>query len=403
MGSNGSVTETPPQILTFGQAPALAAAEKLMSFPTESVEVRWRDNHWQLLAGGTLLKDFGHSQRDAEEALRILRAFRINQHGTVGNPQPVIEYWVSDGQAPQGFCPGLHLLSMDLASLTAEPVQGHWCIHDAHRLFFSFGSHESEARAALETIRRYGFTQVGFIGAPVPAMMYFIRDSTGFTSGRMAGPAPLVGRRVTHAKKESIKIPSGTVPPGLSGLNPQELGRLAGPLSLATARQLSFVMPLAGDQPALGDRIRFDPRHLQVRCDDGDWRLESDGYTVARFGPRQADALQAQELLRSYGCNEHCCVGGPRPAFSFFLANGQAPRGQLFGLSSTRFRPESLTLRSVGADWFICEENRVLLRAGASEDDAHKLLEIIRRFKFDALCRVGQDETCGMTILVRTR
>jgi hypothetical protein len=393
----------PPQIINFAPPPVIRPEpQTLTSFDPGSVEVRWLDDRWQLLAGGVLFKDLGRRPADARQALEIIRALGLNQHGTVGTPQPIMEYWLANGQAPQALGTSRQLLPIDLDSLKVEQLEGQWCVHDARRLLFAFGAHEDEAKAAVDVIRRYGFTQVGYVGAPVPVMMYFLGGPAGLGGGRMAGPAPLASRRVSHDKKAPVKLTDLRPQPLPSGVDRRELVRLAGPITLATARQLSSVAPLALDLPGLGDRVRFDPRELVVRCEDGDWRLCSGAYVLARFGPGQAEALQAREALRQYGCNEHCRVGRPQPVFSFFLANGEAPRGRLFGLTGTDFRPETLTVRRDGADWYVCADGRTLLRAGAKEEDANKLLELIRRYKFDALLQVG-GEASGMSILVRIR
>jgi hypothetical protein len=72
-------------------------------------------------------------------------------------------------------------------------------------------------------------------------------------------------------------------------------------------------------------------------------------------------------------------------------------------LAETDFRSDILAVRRGGADWYICDENQALIRAGEKEENAKKLLEIIRRYKFDALCRIGTGEAGAMSILVRTQ
>ena len=52
----------------------------------------------------------GRHETEAREALRLLRELRLNQRGTVGSPRPVMEYWLTDGRAPQGFTQGLRPL-----------------------------------------------------------------------------------------------------------------------------------------------------------------------------------------------------------------------------------------------------------------------------------------------------
>src|SRR5690242_18015177 len=97
-----------PQVLPAISAPTVPAppvpvqAEKLTTFDYRAADVHWIDGRWQLHAGGVLIKDFGHREQDAREALRILRNLRLTQHGTIGTPRPIMEYWLASGQAPHG-------------------------------------------------------------------------------------------------------------------------------------------------------------------------------------------------------------------------------------------------------------------------------------------------------------
>ena len=173
--------------------------EHLTSFNYQTAEVRWEDGRWLLRAGGIVLKDFGRREADAREALRIVRALHLTEHGTVGTPRPVMEYWLSQGRAPGGLVAGLWTLSFDPAALVVQQREGQWCLGDERRTLFFFGVHSDEARQALAIIRRYGFNQVGYVGQGTPAMIYFLAGPGGssgsVSSSRMPSPSPIVPRR----------------------------------------------------------------------------------------------------------------------------------------------------------------------------------------------------------------
>src|SRR5437870_475377 len=84
-------------------APAEPAkpTENLVRFDPNQVDVQWVDNRWELVAGGKVLKEFGHKEMEARQALRIIRELGLTQLGTVGSPRPVLEYWLVNGNAPQ--------------------------------------------------------------------------------------------------------------------------------------------------------------------------------------------------------------------------------------------------------------------------------------------------------------
>ncbi len=82
------------------------------------------------------------------QALRLIQELHLNQFGTVGTPSPIMEYWLSSGQVPAGFTPGLRRLSLDAATLRVERMQSQWCLRDARTIVFNFGFHREEAERA---------------------------------------------------------------------------------------------------------------------------------------------------------------------------------------------------------------------------------------------------------------
>ena len=87
--------------------------ENLQTFDWRRVDLQWSNKHWQMMAGSTFLKDFGQRENEGREALRVIQELRLNQHGTVGSPLPIMEYWLSDGLAPQTMTTALHPVNLD--------------------------------------------------------------------------------------------------------------------------------------------------------------------------------------------------------------------------------------------------------------------------------------------------
>jgi hypothetical protein len=139
--------------------------DNLVSFDERQVELRQTNRGWQLTAGGVPLRDFGLHEAEAREALHWIHELHLNQHGLVGTPHPVLEYWLTDGHAPQTPGQELRTVALDLNSVRAEQVQGQWWVRDDSRFLFRFGQHAEDAEQALAVIRRYGFSQVGFVGS----------------------------------------------------------------------------------------------------------------------------------------------------------------------------------------------------------------------------------------------
>jgi hypothetical protein len=396
---------TVPLTVTQSHEPVTSGPrETLANFDPAQADIRWVNNRWQLLAGGAVVKELGASEADAREALRIIRDMHLSQRGTVGKPQPVMEYWLAQGQAPQSAIPGLHLLPIDLSSLRVESAEGQWYIRDANRLYFVFGTHGEEANEALDVIRRHGFTMVGYVGQPTPSLVYFLGGPNGHPQEpTFAQPFPPSPAAIPGQVGLFPQVPGTPQTPTISPNPTGQASQVLAGHALA-AHQLGIANALAADQPLQNDKVVFEPRQVQVRRENQDWKLFYGPYALANFGPNQTDARQALNLLQFFRCNEQHLVGQPRqPTFTYFLTDGEAPRGMAYGMGGWEFRPETLTLRQVGKEWVVCDRNQALIRVGDKEDDAKQVLQIIRQQHFDRICHIGHGDAPGLSLLVRTR
>ncbi len=402
-----STTRTPPLAgLSSAAPPAPTTApepppvEDLTSFEGATARLEWVDRRWQLMAGDRVLKDFGRRESEARQALRLIQSLGLTQRGTVGRPTPVMEYWLAAGAGPQGLTPGLRLLPLDPATLRVEKVQVQWCLRNDQRVLFNFGVHPEEARRALAIIRKYHFSQVGILGQATPSMLLFLSDGEG-----MAGlsPAPAHLRKVP-TPSQADGMPGGIVTAALPPLQESSSLPRAHPVVFKGSQEHT---PHPDRKPGLpggdgqGEWVGFDWRQAQVVQEGGVWKLTAGAYVLAAFGTAEEAARQALAAVRHYRFTEHCRVGQPAPVFSYFLVNGQAPRGLQFGLTSLAFQPDKLSVEALGRQWALCSGDQVLLILGEEPEDARRLLETIRRNQFDRLCRIGPSEKESMSFFVR--
>src|SRR5262249_7086077 len=190
-------------------------AENLSNFDDRLADLHWTDGHWQLSAGSQLLKDFGRRESDARKALALIRELHLTQHGTIGSPRPIVEYWLSDGRVPTEALPGLRTMPVDRTTLRAEQVQGFWCVRDERSTFFNFGSHRDEAEQTVAIVKHYAFDRLALVGQPTPVMLLFLGPPVGNTATAWHSPPPPKGRVVTPVSFESTTEAIGDVAPSL--------------------------------------------------------------------------------------------------------------------------------------------------------------------------------------------
>jgi hypothetical protein len=375
---------------TTQPAPA-SAPERVVAFDAERAALDWAGGDWHLVADGATLKDFGRRESEGRQALRLIRELRLNQRGTIGGPTPSLEYWLSDGQAPARPPSGMRVLPIDAASLRVEQSQDQWVLRDDQRALFGFGRAESDAQQALAVIRRYGFTEVGTVGQASPSMMVFFggQDLTAAPDGalgaRLRPPEPPAPDAASPAGKRPAAVATFMTP----AVPPLREGATAG-----------VNASIAVQNP---DRTPFDWRRVELRQENGAWKMAAGSCVLADFGTDEHAARLGLSAVQYYRFTEKCQVGGTAGRFTYFQTRGQPGHGTLFGVDSQAIQPDRLAVRQVDGRWAVCAGDRPLVDMGDSQDAANQVLDLIRLQKCDRLCRLGTEDGKGMMFLVRAR
>jgi hypothetical protein len=363
---------TPGQ-MAAGSRPGAAAVEvskspspptpvvAAMPFDSGSLQIKYQNGAWQLYAGQTLVKDFGHAENDAREALQIFRELRVNAYGVIGG---VFEFWLTDNEAPSGILRSRKIISFNPALLRVESTGGRWCLRDDHVILYSFGPSKADADAALAVCRRYGFNQLGLVGQPTPYLKYLMVDKN--TPPPKYGAAPVVPASARMTAAEDAWHP--------------------------------LAIPQVGP---VGAVQVLDYRRLELKREGGRWQLAADRTPLWDFGNSEREGRIVLQALQQFRCSEICKIG--ESGFGFFLANGRAPWGTVVGLSSRPIDRDALTVRQVEGSWCVYEDRRKLFDFGANAEDAKHALAALKHYQFDTICPIGGGHLGGLNLLVKAR
>ena len=412
----------PAPIAMNAQPPAdLPVPVSLETFQPRDVRLDWHDRRWLLTHQGRTLKDFGSHVEEAKLALRLIQELGLNQRAVIGSPVPHLEYWLVDGHAP-GALPrsGMHTFPLEPDRLRVERVQNQWCIRDAQRVLFNFGSNPDEARQALAVFQNHHFTQVGFVGQVMPSMIVFGGRGQGDTptmaathgagaTGRQFAPQKfprLVNNadgtpRFEHTKQTSTVQTVGyegvvqpLIPPLFTPANVRpnasgESATLVSTRSTAWRNQPHFghQRPAQATPPGQEERHGFDWRQVQMRQDNGVWKITNGSQILAGFGTLQQAHL-ALSVIRYYHFNELRAISGEEGS-SYILAQGDTRRGVMLGLQGTEFKPEKLEVQHHPEGYAICQGSRVVLqfrdhrgKLGPGTDQVSRKLEFSSPLNF---------------------
>jgi hypothetical protein len=149
--------------------------------------------------------------------------------------------------------------------------------------------------------------------------------------------------------------------------------------------------------------VAFDWRQVQLRLDGAAWKLTAGQQTLAGFGSNALNARLALSAMRYYRFTEQRHAGNDPTGPAYYLASAQAPRGVMLGLNAESFQPERVEVRSLDGGFAVADGAHVLMYFGSRQAEAAKLVETIKRQKYDRLCRLGEYGEQGMAMLVWSR
>ena len=149
--------------------------EDCIAFDNRQAAVRQAQGRWKVAAGNMWLLDFASNKAQAEQALRVIRQYRMNKQCFVGRPQPSMQYYLSGNNAPAGGMSGEDCNAFNLRNTQVKQVQGRWKIVDGNHWILDFEGNQAEARQAHAIMNKYGFSRICFVGRPNPPMTYFRR------------------------------------------------------------------------------------------------------------------------------------------------------------------------------------------------------------------------------------
>ena len=152
---------------------ATSIAQDCITFDPERLTVENINGNWKIVEGNHWLMDFDQEEGEARQALKIIKYYGMDSHCFVGRPNPSMEYWLVNGNAPAGPIEGEDAISFNPSALEVKQIQNRWKIVEGNHWLMDFDQEEGEARQALDIIVMYDFSNMCYVGRPDPSMVYF--------------------------------------------------------------------------------------------------------------------------------------------------------------------------------------------------------------------------------------
>lgn len=335
--------------------------EDIVAFDPSTLNVKKVEGHWAVISNTGVLKDFGVDRGSAEETARLLRDLKVNEIGTIPGARPTLEYWLTDGKAPKPTLDRRIMMPIMSRSIHAENIGGAWVITDGARAFYDFGTNEEAAKQGAIVFWKYGFNQLGVIGAPNPQVLY-----------------PLCDPNQLAREQQLPKFVSS-------------------PLSLASDVTKSSLL-LPGNVYG-GPRIPVDLKNVEIVKRDFEYYLAHGKDTWGRFGTTEYQARAVLKLLQDAKVDEVVKLGDSE--WPLFLAQGQVLNVRPLGVPVTKVRLDRLKLQKLRESWWLFEDTRPVLEC-TSKHDAEVMLLAMQQYGLDTISLFGRPDG-GLRLLSKGR
>lgn len=152
---------------------SLLLPEDCESFNPDNLTIVTSGSQRVIRDGAHTLFTFSNGH-EALTAGSIIRYYRADKACMIGRPGPSFQYLLVGDHGPQGSANGEDCLSFDPSDIGIEPLgDGRYVLkwEWVNATLFVFPN-MLEAGNALSTIRKYGFSQVCYVGRPDPSFQY---------------------------------------------------------------------------------------------------------------------------------------------------------------------------------------------------------------------------------------
>ncbi len=157
----------------FAEVEAAKLTEDCIPFNYNQVQAKNVGGRWKVVQGNMWMLDFASRKDLAEKAVQIMKYYKLDRQCFVGRPNAPMQYYTTQGKAPQGSLAGEDCLSFNLNNVRVQNVGGRWKVVDGNQWIMDFDKEEAEANIAVKIMKYYGFNRVCYVGRPNAPMMYF--------------------------------------------------------------------------------------------------------------------------------------------------------------------------------------------------------------------------------------
>ena len=159
--------------LSGGQS---APGDDCVNFDPRTIYVqRSAGDQWKVMEGGRPLLEFGAREKSAFRAEDVIKHYGMNRQCFLGRPTPAMEYYLVGDAAPTGWLKDEDCVGFAPARLAVKQLDGRWVVGEGDTVLVDTGQDRARSDRALGLIRRYGFSNLCYVGRPNPPMVYFRR------------------------------------------------------------------------------------------------------------------------------------------------------------------------------------------------------------------------------------
>lgn len=148
--------------------------ENILRFDASKLDIKNVGRHWKIVVNHQTLLDFGVNGEACHTALKLIRDYRADAIGYIGDDFTGIQYLLTNA-GTSGVTYALSdgdVTSFDPQSLEVKLIDGGWKLLSKGQILLDLGPDASCVKSAYWIIKKYKFRHICYLGRPHAAFTY---------------------------------------------------------------------------------------------------------------------------------------------------------------------------------------------------------------------------------------
>ena len=372
----------------------LSITEDCLSFNPNNVRAQQDGNGYLVTDGNSRMMTF-RNRSDADQAVRVIKAYGMNKHCFALRPNPALRYFLINNELPEGRIAGEDCIRInDRNNLSIRKnSETSFSIIDGNHIIWDAKS-RAEAETIIEIVKKHEADYTCYIGRPDPGMAYLRKsgppvelpeDCLSFNPNNVRAQQDGSGYLVTDGNSRMMTFRNRSDADQAVrvikayGMNKHCFALRPNP----ALRYFLINNELPEGRIAGEDCIRINDRNnLSIRKNSETSFSIIDGNHIIWDAKSRAEAETIIEIVKKHEADYTCYIGRPDPGMAYLRKSGPPVELPEDCLS---FNPNNVRAQQDGSGYLVTDGNSRMMTF-RNRSDADQAVRVIKAYGMNKHC-----------------